>query len=215
MNKYKIKQAPITYGVIGACIIIYLWTTVKYSFTMNALEGVAAGGFLPLAVLQEHEYYRLITANFIHFGLMHIMMNMISLMNIGPFLERIYGRNRYVLLIIGSALGTTGLPYLYYRLFSEPVSKFGLTVSGGASGIILGLVGGLVFLGWRYKGVYKQVSHSLLPSLLLVAAISLFVPSVSMSGHIGGFIGGFVTTAIISKFDPHSLWEPSFYRFLN
>lgn len=215
MNKYKFKQAPITYGLIGACIIVYAWTSLKYSFSMNALDGISAGGFLPLAILQAHEYYRLITANFIHFGLMHIMMNMISLSNIGPFLERIYGVKRYLLLIIGSALGTTGLPYLYYCFFLAPICQFGLTVSGGASGIILGLVGGIVFLGWRYKGIYKQVSHSLLPSLLLVAAISFLVPSVSMSGHIGGFIGGFLTTALISKVNPHPLWEPSFYHFLN
>lgn len=186
---------------------------------MSALEGVLAGGYLPLAIQFNHEYYRFITANFIHFGLGHLLMNMLSLSNIGPFIEKIFGKGRYIVLICGSALGTTILPYLYYLLFQSVSDPVSVTVSGGASGIILGLLGGLCFLSLRYRGIYQQIFRSVVPSLLLVAFMSIIVPSVSLSGHLGGFIGGFATAFIISQVKPHPLWQPKVFRqnnnFLN
>ena len=136
MYRVNYKDYPITFGVIVACIVIYIWTSLQYSPEMSALEGISAGGYLPLLVRTEHEYYRLISANFIHFGIAHILMNMLSLYNIGPFIERIFGQRRYILLVLGSCLGTTLIPYIYYLLFSSPTSAMGLTVSGGASGLI-------------------------------------------------------------------------------
>ncbi len=214
MNKYNYKQYPITFGLMAGCILIYIYTSLKFSFDMNAQEGVQAGGFLPLAILYSHDYYRFLSANFIHFGIIHLAMNMLSLSNIGPLIERIFGTLRYVGLILGSALGTTVLPYIYYRIFKSPTDVMGLTVSGGASGIILGLLGGLCFLSWKYRGIYKRVFQSIVPSLVMVALMSLLIPTVSLSGHLGGFVGGFITTMMISIIYPKSSWQPIQY-FMN
>lgn len=207
MNRSNYKNYPITFGIIGACTIIYIYTSITYSFDMNALQGYEAGGYMPLAILLDKEYYRLITANFIHFGFTHILMNMISLYNIGPFMESVFGKLRYILLIVGSCLGTTFLPYLHYRIFLDPYSEVALTISGGASGIILGLLGGLCCLAVFYRGLFKQAFRSILPSLLLIVLISLTVPTISLSGHLGGFIGGFITTFILIRLKPYYLWK--------
>lgn len=212
MNRYNYRQFPITCGLIITCVIVYIWTSLTYSFDMNAAEGYQAGGFMPLAIFVNHDYYRFLTANFIHFGLWHLLMNMISLSNIGPFIEKIFGYYRYAILILGSALGTTGLPYLYYRFFLSPTDQMGLTVSGGASGIILGLLGGLCFLAWRYHGVYQHVFRSIVPSLVLVVFMSVLIPSVSISGHLGGFTGGFLTTALLNQFWPHRSWQSPYFH---
>ena len=207
MKQLNYKRFPITFGIIGACIIIYIYTSLTYSISMNAYEGFEVGGFMPLAVYVDHDYSRLITANFIHFGFSHILMNMISLYNIGPFMESAFGMKRYILLIIGSAFGTTGLPYLYYLIFENPYSQSGLTVSGGASGIVLGLLGGLCCLAIFYKSIFKNAFKSVLPSLILIMIISFTVPSVSLSGHFGGFIGGFIVTFILIHHQPFYLWH--------
>ena len=82
-----------------------------------------------------------------------------------------------------------------------------LTVSGGASGIILGLLGGLACLAWFYKGLFQNAFKSILPSLILITVISLTVPTVSLSGHLGGFIGGFLMTLMLIKHRPFYLWK--------
>ena len=207
MKQLNYKQYPITYGVIGACVLIYIYTTINYGFQMSAYEGYLEGGFMPLAIYVDHEYLRFITANFIHFSLGHILMNMISLHNVGTFMESVYGKGRYILLLIGSALGTTFFPYLYYLFFTNKFEGMALTVSGGASGIILGLLGGLACLAWFYKGLFQNAFKSILPSLILITVISLTVPTVSLSGHLGGFIGGFLMTLMLIKHRPFYLWK--------
>lgn len=207
MKRLNFKKFPVTIGVILACVLIYIYTSITYSLDMSALEGYEAGGFMPLAIYVNHEYTRFFTANFIHFGFSHLLMNMISLYNIGPFMESVYGKIRYSFLLIASCLGTTILPYVYYLLFEDAYGSMGLTVSGGASGIILGLIGGLCCLAVFYKSIFKQAFKSLLPSLMLVAFISVVVPRVSLSGHLGGFIGGFIMTFVLVKHQPLYLWK--------
>lgn len=57
--------------------LVYCYTTVKYGFEMNAYQGIRAGGFNPILVLAGNQYWRLISANFIHFGIMHIFVTVI------------------------------------------------------------------------------------------------------------------------------------------
>lgn len=211
MNKLVYRRYPVTCIFIILCVLVYFYTSVRYSFDMNAQEGYLAGGMMPLAILYDHEYYRFFTANLIHFGLLHLVMNMFSLYNIGPFMEEIFGRKRYVVLLVGSGLATTVLPYIYYRLFASELSVMGLTVSGGASGVILGLLGGLCYLSFRYRGLYARAFRSILPSLVLVVLVSVTVPSISLSGHLGGFIGGVLVTFLIDQLAPHSTWKNYFY----
>lgn len=70
----RYKDCIITYGLMGICIIVYLYTTLRYGVEMSAMEGIEVGGFNPLYIYYNHEYFRFITANFIHFGLMHIFV---------------------------------------------------------------------------------------------------------------------------------------------
>ena len=207
MKQLNYKRFPITFGIIGACILIYIYTTISYSYDMNAYEGFEVGGYMPLAIYVNHEYMRLISANFIHFGFSHLLMNMISLYNIGPFMESAFGLKRYIILVSSSALGTTLLPYLYYIIFENPYSQSGLTVSGGASGIILGLVGAMCCMSIYYPMIFKNAFKSIFPSLLIVILLSISVPTVSLSGHISGFVSGFITTFILIKHRPFYQWH--------
>ena len=77
--KFDYRKYPITSVVIGICVIVYIYTTLKYGIEMNVYQGIESGGFNPILVIHLKDYYRLITANFIHFGLMHIFCNCYSL----------------------------------------------------------------------------------------------------------------------------------------
>lgn len=207
MKQLNFKRYIVTYSLILVCVIVYLYTSVTYSFDMSAYDGYEAGGFMPLAIYVDREYYRFFSANFIHFGISHLLMNMFSLYNIGPFLESAYGKIRYLILILGSAICTTVLPYFYFIIVEGPYSQSSFTVSGGASGIILGLVGGLCCMAVFYKSIFSSAFKSILPSLILIVVISITVPTVSLSGHLGGFIGGFITTFILIKQKPLYMWH--------
>lgn len=185
-------EAPVTAGLIGIIVLVYLYTTLRYGPDMNAYQALESGAFMPASIYYQHQYYRFFTANFLHFGLLHILCNGLSLYNIGPFMERIYGRWKYGVVLLASAFGTTVLPYIFEVIIMRKFESNFITVSGGASGMILGLLGALLFLAYYYRGIYQRAFRSVLPSLLLILFISLTVPSVSLSGHIGGFVGGFL-----------------------
>ena len=87
-QEYKIYK--ITYFLMAVNVITYLYTSLKYGLSMSAMQGIQVGGFNPLYVYYYHEYYRLITANFIHFGLMHIFCRNVNGKNIKR--EKIYYR---------------------------------------------------------------------------------------------------------------------------
>ena len=160
---------------------------------MNVYEGMAFGGYNPVFVQLNHEYYRLITANFIHFGVIHIAVNCYSLYGIGMFIESSLKPKKYCIVLLISALATTGLPYLLYLINGFEAN----TVSGGISGVIFGLIGALGALALKYRDIFLDVFRQLAPNLLLMLFISVVVPSISLSGHVAGMIGGFIATYII------------------
>lgn len=189
----KYKRYKITYSLIAISIIVYLYSLIKYGVTMNAWEAYELGAFNPLLVDITHEYWRFITANFIHFGIIHLACNCFSLEGLGCFLEQTFKTKYYLFIILVSAISTNLLGYITYKINGYGMNTF----SGGISGIIFGLLGAIVVVAHQYKGIYERIYRSLLPNIILMFAISFLVSNISLSGHVGGFIGGMIATAIV------------------
>lgn len=127
----------------------------------------------------EGEWYRLVTSGFLHYGVLHLLVNMYALFMLGRVLEVGTGRLRTGLIYATSLLaGSTG------ALIASPDS-----LTAGASGAIFGLMGGLLMV-MRAQGVAFRDSP-LLPTLALNLGLTLFFSRyISVGGHIGGFVGG-------------------------
>lgn len=194
----KYKTAPITMGLISICVIVYIISFLLFGEEMNVLEGIAFGGYNPVLVSMNHDYYRLITANFIHFGIIHIAVNCYSLYGLGMFIEASLKMKKYIIVILVSALSTQLIPYILYL-----VMGFGAdSLSGGISGVIFGLIGSLGALALKYRNIFMDVFRQLAPNVLLMLLISFVIPSISLSGHVSGMIGGFIATYILLHIKP-------------
>lgn len=189
----NIKRYPITSLLIGISVLLYIYTTVRYGTEMDAYQAIEAGAFNPEYVLSTNEYWRLISANFLHFGIMHLVVNCYSLYNVGSFLESFTEREEYSLIVLSSTLATTGLSLVLYLV----TGIGGSSVSAGISGVIFGLLGAMGALALLYRSVFEQAFRSILPSLAFMLVISLMVPSISLTGHVTGLIGGFISAYII------------------
>lgn len=194
----KYKKAPITFLLITICVIVYIISFLLFGETMSSYDAIRFGGYNPLFVYANHEYYRLLTANFIHFGLIHIAVNCYSLYGIGAFIESVLKTKKYIIVLCVSAITTTSLPYILF-LFNGFEAN---TISGGISGVIFGLIGALGALALKYKNVFLDIFKQLAPNVLLMLVISFVVPSISWSGHVFGMIGGFVSTYILLNIKP-------------
>jgi membrane associated rhomboid family serine protease len=133
----------------------------------------------------KHEWWRLLTCCFVHFGLVHIGVNMVALWSLGPITERILGPWRFLLFyLLCGIVGSCGV------LLENP-----LGLAAGASGAIWGLMSGLAVLIFVHRSALPpQVAGSILRQLgfwiILNVLITLNIPMLSKGAHFGGGIAG-------------------------
>ncbi|HEY0359270.1 MAG TPA: rhomboid family intramembrane serine protease [Mycobacteriales bacterium] len=135
--------------------------------------GVAAG-----------EFYRLLTAGFLHYGLLHLALNMYALWLLGRECERLLGRWRFLALYLLAGIGGSVAVYCF--------APNAFTV--GASGSIFGLLGALFFFFRRMNADVR----GLLGLLALNLAITFWVPGISIMGHLGGLATGAAIGAVFA-----------------
>jgi rhomboid protease GluP len=132
------------------------------------------------------EWWRLVTCMFVHYGLLHLAVNMWALFQIGHLVERLFGRSLFTLVYFASGI-TGSLATLYWH--GDKVW------SAGASGAIFGVCGALLGYLWREKhGIPQSVLRPLLKSGLTFIGYNLFigavVPNIDNVAHLGGLLGG-------------------------
>ena len=133
------------------------------------------------------DWWRLFTAMFLHYGPIHLGLNMLALWWFGAAVEQALGRWRYLLLYIVSGLaGSAG------ALLFSPES---LTV--GASGAIFGILGAAFVL--ERQNIFV-LGGGALSIIVLNLAFTFFIPGISIGGHIGGLIGGAIGVLSLSRF---------------
>jgi membrane associated rhomboid family serine protease len=147
-----------------------------------------SGALYPAAVLQYHEWWRIVTGAFLHGGLLHIAVNMLSLWFLGRFIELALGPWRMLFVYVVS-LVASGLGVVY---FSAP-----LVPTVGASGAIFGLFGALFAIGFKLGKPGMELVRANVGILVLNLIITFTVPAISWQAHVSGLIAGFVITYLI------------------
>jgi membrane associated rhomboid family serine protease len=141
------------------------------------------------SITVNHEYWRLVTSGFLHDGILHIGINMLSLYFVGAALEPAIGSRNFVVVYMTSLLaGSFGA-----LLFQPDYPTL------GASGAIFGIFGALIVVA-RYRGIpFWQSGLGFV--LLLNLVFSLSVRGISIGGHLGGLIGGLIAGWLVVEFD--------------
>ena len=167
----------VTIGLIAVNVLIFFGTSSQGGF------GSGGGRFffdyaLNGPAVADGEVYRLVTAGFLHSGLLHVGFNMYILWFLGQLLEPSLGPFRFAGLYLASLLaGSLGVILL------QPDAN---TV--GASGAIFGLMGA-TFVMQRARGI-DPMQSGIGPMILLNLALGFIIPNVSVAGHVGGLVGG-------------------------
>lgn len=183
----------ITRFLILVNVIAYLWE-IKVGGS-DMLSGFGGGGMqrvlvegalIPSAVLQYGLWWRIITGAFLHGGLIHIGVNMMSLWFLGRFIEFAMGPWRMLAVYVFS-LVASGLGVVYFS--SDPN-----VATVGASGAIFGLFGALFAIGFKLGKPGMDLVRGNIGILVLNLIITFTVPAISWQAHVAGLIAGFVLT---------------------
>ena len=185
----------------AVCTIILIAVNVAVFFilslfgdTEDAVFMMQHGAMYSDFIIQDHEYYRLFTCLFLHFGIEHLLNNMVILGALGWNLELQTGKIRFLLIYFGSGLFGNVVSLIFHGAAQE------YTVSAGASGAIFGLMGALLWVVIANHGRLGRLSGR---GMLVMVALSLYF-GLSSSGvdnyaHIGGLVCGFLLAFIFYR----------------
>ena len=199
----------VTQVVIGGCVLLYVLSLlldssgIRFSGSLSflspsnqSLQAMGASGAIPVVV--RGHWWTLISAGWLHGGLLHILFNMMWVRQLAPATAMLYGAGRTFLIytlssIVGFTLSSYGgamLPFL-----APLMGRAFFTV--GASAAIFGLLGAMVYAGRR--GVASQIGRQAWIYAIILFVFGLVLPGVDNWAHLGGFVGGY---AVGRWFDP-------------
>ena len=170
----------VTYVLIGLCVLV---NVLQY---VPGLDVTGRFAFAP--AFAGEEPWRFLTAAFLHatggtYGVAHILFNMYALFLVGPYLEHVFGRSRFVGLYLLSALGGS----VAFELLTPDVNQLGqISYTVGASGAVFGLFGALLVVQRRLRMPLNSILGVLGVNLLL----GFFLPGIAWQAHLGGLLVG-------------------------
>ena len=179
--------------LIGLNLVMFI-VEVKFGGSTNPLTLHRLGAMEPWAIRYGGEYWRMVTALFLHFGPLHLIFNLYALFVIGPGLERTIGSVRFALYYLLSGLGSSA-GVLLLRL-SDPSRAESLV---GASGCVMGIVG--AWVGYLLRHRHEPFAGRRLKNIVVIVAIQtafdLSTPQISMAAHLSGLATGVVLGLLV------------------
>lgn len=176
--------------------ILVIITIITFIINGLALLGydiysisILLGAYYKTFVLANFEVWRLFTAGFVHIDVIHLMMNGIALLNLGQFIERLYGSKRLLLILING---------IFFGSFFVFVGQ-GNVLLVGISGGLYALLGVMLVYLFETELIRQPMIRSQVLRMLFMNILINFLPNISILGHLGGFISGVMMGLLFTK----------------
>ena len=189
MEEFRKEPATIILVVLNVLVFLAVEFTGFSQDTVHMLDWGAA--YTP-CIVEEGENYRIFTSMFLHFGIEHLINNMLVLFVLGSRLERVIGSLRFVVIYFLGGIAGNVVSLLYDLRQGEAA------VSAGASGAVFAVMGGMILVVLCNKGRLEDLS---MRQILILAVFSLYFgftsSGVDNAAHLGGFLAGFILAVIV------------------
>jgi rhomboid protease GluP len=184
--------------VTGGTVIMYALSLIMSRDGMNiglspstyALQILGASGAVP--VFGRGWWWTVLTAGWLHGGILHILFNVLWIRQLGPEIANLYGPGRMVL--IYTAAGIAGFT-LSSLLYFVGIPFFGAAITVGASASIFGFLGALVHFGRRTGS--SHIGQAGLQYAIFMGVMGFIFPGVDNAAHLGGFAGGYLASLVL------------------
>ena len=186
-----IRAEYVTIALVAVNVITYL-VLEWLGDTTNGFFMAEHGAMYPDFIRINHEWWRIITAGFLHFGAVHLVNNMVILYCMGSRLERVTGHLKFFLIYLVSLIGAGLLSYGMMLRTGD------YAVSAGASGAIFGVIGGFLWIVILHRGRFEQITtRGIMMMIVLTIYYGFSSAGIDNWGHIGGLLAGFAATVIL------------------
>ena len=181
--------AKVTKALIGVNVALYVAELATGGGVNGTGSTIYLHGVLFGPLLEQGEWWRLVTAAFLHYGPFHLLLNMVALYWFGSLLEERIGSGRYLLLYLVSGLAGSAGALLWSNGF--------LTPTVGASGAIFGILGAGLVLERQRDYVF---GGSALGVIVINFVFTFSISGISKGGHLGGLVGGILCALGLTRF---------------
>jgi rhomboid protease GluP len=196
--RQQVPSIPVTQLLMAINLIVFIAMLGGGADIWHSSNGVQlewGANFGP--AVQDGEWWRLGSALFLHFGVIHLALNLLALWDSGQLVERMYGHARFTGIYFSS--GLTG------NLLSLATNE-GSAVSGGASGAIFGVYGALLIFLWRERAnihphEFRWLFWGAAGFAVITIALGLSVTGIDNAAHIGGFMAGIMGGIVLAQPD--------------
>lgn len=183
----EIAQYYFTVLFVILNIVIFLICTFTGDLLYNK------GAFYVWGIVTDQEYYRLVSAVFLHYDINHLFNNMILLFFIGRIVEKYIGHSVYFIIYMLSGIGGN----IISGLWESKIEQYSRSV--GASGAVFGLTGALLILVIFHNGKLEEIKWQGVIVMILLSVYNGFtVENINNAAHIGGLAVGIIITVIVS-----------------
>jgi len=199
--------------VVNIFVFVMMWQASDLPLSLTTLLPAEVllpfGAKLNSYIHNQHQWWRFVTPMFLHLNLLHLLVNMYSLWMVGPYVEKLYGSAKYVVLWVVTGVCGVVASYLTVRpgLGAGPITGFIFRAydgpSAGASGALFGLVGVLFVFGIKFRhelpeGFKRAFGTGLLPMIVLNLFIGYVLRGfIDNAAHLGGMLSGAVLALVV------------------
>lgn len=187
----KVTKPALTYALIGINIAVFVFFSFYSMMQGRQYESMLVDfGAKDNGLIIAGQYWRLISAIFLHANWLHLLVNCYSLYVVGNIVERIFGHIKYAAIYF--------IAGLYGNIASFIFTANPAIPSVGASGAIFGLLGALIYYGVeRPKSFKKYFGYNVWLTILINIVINISIPGIDSLAHLGGLCGGFLAAYAI------------------
>lgn len=183
-----LRLYPVTSLILLAIIVVFVWMEIDGSST-DSWTLLKFGAMYNIEGVVPPEWWRYVTAIFLHIGWEHLLFNAFAIYVFAAPLERLMGHLPYAIFFLLCGVGGN---VLSYWLAGKTM------ISAGASGAIYGVYAAFLYLALFYKHVLDNDSGQVIKVIVIVGFINSLLPHINLLGHLGGFLTGLLICAILS-----------------
>lgn len=191
-------KAYVTWGIIVVNVVYFLFLDLTGS-SENGMYMLTHGAMYVPFVLRG-EYFRLLTSIFMHFGISHLVNNMLILFVLGDYMERVMGKIKYLLFYLCCGVGANLAELGWYFFLLRRNIDSPQAVSAGASGAIFGIAGGLLYIVIANRGRLEDLTSQRMAAMII---LSLYLGFRSVEtdnlAHVAGVVIGFVLSVFFYR----------------
>jgi rhomboid protease GluP len=205
----RLRLTPLLIAINVLVFGLMLFNGASLWHSQNTVQLAWGANFGPAT--QDGEWWRLGSALFLHFGALHLILNMAALWDAGQWVERMYGSLRFAAIYLVAGLVGNLLSLVVHA---------GAAVSGGASGAIFGIYGALLSYLWlerwrMHPGEFRWLFRAALGFSAASILFGLLVPGIDNAAHIGGLVAGVLTGVLLIRTEPGIVTGPQLGRWVS